>query len=135
MYDTLSLLIVRLCVCAAGELQREEDVLEWLVQNKSTGDEDDVIEDVTSKTLATLISNIDNLVVLFCMYTSISINTLDSQTIALSADDHGNDDSMTVLEELEQIDDDCDKHGIQFVKIDDAKAAADFGIDTVRLSS
>lgn len=69
-------------MCAAGELQREEDVLEWLVQNKSTGDEDDVIEDVTSKTLATLISNIDNLVVLFCMYTSImrqSINTLDSK--------------------------------------------------------
>lgn len=40
---------------------------------------------------------------------------------------------MTVLEELEQIDDDCDKHGIQFVKIDDAKAAADYGIDSVRL--
>ena len=34
--------------------------------NKSTGDEDDVIEDVTAKTLGTLISNIDNLVVLFC---------------------------------------------------------------------
>lgn len=50
----------------SGELQREDDVLEWLVQNKSTGDEDDVIEDVTPKTLATLISNIDNLVVLFC---------------------------------------------------------------------
>ncbi|XP_043663114.1 uncharacterized protein LOC122626801 isoform X2 [Drosophila teissieri] len=94
-----------------GELQREEDVLEWLVQNKSTGDEDDVIEDVTSKTLSTLISNIDNLVVLFY--------------------DHGNDDSMTVLEELEQIDDDCDKHGIQFVKIDDTKAAADYGIDSI----
>ncbi|KAH8372934.1 hypothetical protein KR009_008358 [Drosophila setifemur] len=94
-----------------GELQREEDVLEWLVQNKSTGDEDDVIEDVTSKTLSTLISNIDNLVVLFY--------------------DHGNDDSMTVLEELEQIDDDCDKHGIQFVKIDDVKAAADYGIESV----
>uniref|UniRef100_A0A1B0G981 Thioredoxin domain-containing protein n=1 Tax=Glossina morsitans morsitans TaxID=37546 RepID=A0A1B0G981_GLOMM len=84
-----------------GELQREEDVLEWLVQNKSTGDEDDVIEDVTPKTLATLIN------------------------------DHGNDDSMTVLEELEQIDDDCDKHGIQFVKIDDAKTAEEFGIDTI----
>ncbi|XP_039479331.1 uncharacterized protein LOC120443948 isoform X1 [Drosophila santomea] len=94
-----------------GELQREEDVLEWLVQNKSTGDEDDVIEDVTSKTLSTLISNIDNLVVLFY--------------------DHGNDDSMTVLEELEQIDDDCDKHGIQFVKIDDTKAAGDYGIDSI----
>ncbi|XP_053966440.1 uncharacterized protein LOC128868405 isoform X5 [Anastrepha ludens] len=94
-----------------GELSREEDVLEWLVQNKSTGDEDDVIEDVTAKTLSTLISNIDNLVVLFY--------------------DHGNDDSMTVLEELEQIDDDCDKHGIQFVKIDDPKSAAEYGIDTI----
>lgn len=50
------------------ELSREEDVLEWLVANKSTGDEEDVIEDVTSKTLNTLIGNIDNLVVLFCSY-------------------------------------------------------------------
>lgn len=49
-----------------GELTKEEDVLEWLVQNKSTGDEEDVIEDVTAKTLSTLITNIDNLVVLFC---------------------------------------------------------------------
>lgn len=36
---------------------------------------------------------------------------------------------MEVLEELEKIDDDCDKHGIQFVKIDDEEAAEDFGID------
>lgn len=46
-------------------------------------------------------------------------------------DDHGIDDSMTVLEELEKIDDDCDKHGIQFVKIDDDRASRDYGIDTV----
>jgi thioredoxin-like negative regulator of GroEL len=38
---------------------------------------------------------------------------------------------MTVLEELEKIDDDCDKHGIQFVKIDDDDAASSFGIDSV----
>ncbi|XP_051174999.1 uncharacterized protein LOC127290468 isoform X2 [Leptopilina boulardi] len=93
------------------ELSREEDVLEWLVANKSTGDEEDVIEDVTAKTLNTLIGNIDNLVVLFY--------------------DHGDEDSMQVLHELEKIDDDCDKHGIQFVKIDDDKAAKEFGIDTV----
>lgn len=36
---------------------------------------------------------------------------------------------MTVLEELEKIDDDCDRHGIQFVKIDDDAAAKEFGID------
>ncbi|XP_029175153.1 uncharacterized protein LOC114943658 isoform X2 [Nylanderia fulva] len=92
-----------------NELSKEEDVLEWLVANKSTGDEEDVIEDVTAKTLNTLIGNIDNLVVLFY--------------------DHGNEDSMQVLTELEKIDDDCDKHGIQFVKIDDEKAAGEFGID------
>ncbi|XP_045519788.1 uncharacterized protein LOC123711315 isoform X1 [Pieris brassicae] len=94
-----------------GELSREEDVLEWLIANKSTGDEEDVIEDVTAKTLNTLIGNVDNLVVLFY--------------------DHGDDESMTVLEELEKIDDDCDRHGIQFVKIDDKKAAKEFGIDDV----
>ncbi|XP_017797248.1 PREDICTED: uncharacterized protein LOC108578426 isoform X1 [Habropoda laboriosa] len=93
------------------ELSKEEDVLEWLVANKSTGDEEDVIEDVTAKTLQTLIGNIDNLVVLFY--------------------DHGDEDSMQVLTELEKIDDDCDKHGIQFVKIDDEKAAKDFGINSV----
>ncbi|CAH2105859.1 unnamed protein product [Euphydryas editha] len=94
-----------------GELSREEDVLEWLIANKSTGDEEDVIEDVTAKTLNTLIGNVDNLVVLFY--------------------DHGDEESMTVLGELEKIDDDCDRHGIQFVKIDDKKAAEEFGIDDV----
>lgn len=48
------------------ELSREEDVLEWLIENKSTGDDEDVIEEVNAKTLGTLIQNIDNLVVVFC---------------------------------------------------------------------
>lgn len=64
------MLMALLCACVfvyvIGELSKEEDVLEWLVENKSTGDEEDVIEDVTAKTLSTLIGNIDNLVVLFC---------------------------------------------------------------------
>lgn len=55
-------------MCLAGELSREEDVLEWLVQNKSTGDDEEVIEDVTAKTLNTLIGNIDSLAVLFCKF-------------------------------------------------------------------
>lgn len=61
----------------------------------------------------------------------ISFRSQKNWSILIILDDHGNDDSMTVLEELEQIDDDCDKHGIQFVKIDDAKTAEEFGIDTV----
>lgn len=38
---------------------------------------------------------------------------------------------MQVLAELEKIDDDCDKQGIQFVKIDDPAAAKEFGIDNI----
>lgn len=38
---------------------------------------------------------------------------------------------MNVLEELEKIDDECDKHGIQFVKIDDDRAAKEYGIDDI----
>lgn len=53
-------------VSFADELSREEDVLEWLIENKSTGDDEDVIEEVNAKTLGTLIQNIDNLVVVFC---------------------------------------------------------------------
>lgn len=46
-------------------------------------------------------------------------------------DDNDDEDSMQVLGELENIDDDLDKHGIQFVKIDDSQAAKSFGIDDV----
>ncbi|XP_071438980.1 uncharacterized protein hlk isoform X3 [Hetaerina americana] len=92
-----------------NELTREEDVLEWLVKNKSTGDEEDVIEDVTAKTLETLIDSIDHLVVLFY--------------------DNDDEESQQVLGELEKIDDDCDKRGIQFVKIDDQATAEEYGID------
>jgi phenylpyruvate tautomerase PptA (4-oxalocrotonate tautomerase family) len=48
---------------------REEDVLEWLVQNKNTASEDeDMIEDVTAKTLETLTSTAQHLAVLFCEF-------------------------------------------------------------------
>jgi hypothetical protein len=47
------------------------------------------------------------------------------------SDDNDDEDSMQVLGDLETIDDDCDKHGIQFVKIDDDSAAKEFGIDDV----
>lgn len=38
---------------------------------------------------------------------------------------------MQVLGELEKIDDDCDKHGIQFVKIDDDSAIKEWGLESV----
>jgi len=49
----------------------------------------------------------------------------------LPADGKDDDDSLQVIEELEKIDDDCDKHGIQFVKIDDRSAAKEHGVKDV----
>lgn len=44
----------------------EDKVLEWLLENKSTGDDDDVIEDVTVGLLNSLIDSMDHLAVIFC---------------------------------------------------------------------
>lgn len=44
------------------------------------------------------------------------------------ADSEDCDTCDDILEELETIDDDTDKHGIQFVKSKDSKLASDIGI-------
>lgn len=49
------------------------------------------------------------------------------QFLSFTADDDSKK-SVDVLDELETIDDDADKHGIQFVKSKDAKLAAEIGI-------
>jgi len=36
---------------------------------------------------------------------------------------------MAALTDLETIDDDCGRHGIEFVRTEDKKAAKDFGVD------
>lgn len=46
-------------------------------------------------------------------------------------DDNNDDESQNVLEELENIDDDCDRLGIQFVKIDNLDEAKEYGIETM----
>lgn len=50
----------------AGDLMNEDKVLEWLVENKNTGEDDDVIDDVTLGLLNTLIDSMDHLAVIFC---------------------------------------------------------------------
>jgi hypothetical protein len=41
---------------------------------------------------------------------------------------------LQVIEELEKIDDDCDRHGIQFVKTEDRGAAKEHGVKDVNIS-
>lgn len=46
-------------------------------------------------------------------------------------DDNNDEKSQKVLEELENIDDECDSLGVTFVKIDNIDEAKEYGIDDV----
>jgi len=94
-----------------GALDAEDDILEWLIQNRSSGDEDDVIEEVQFKGLEAMVAAVENIAVLF--YNPKSTKTND------------------ILESLETIDDDCDNKGVHFVKIADPAAAYHYGITTL----
>ncbi|CAG0916199.1 unnamed protein product, partial [Notodromas monacha] len=129
--DTLPALVYyrrQVPIIYEGDLLEEEMVLEWLVRQKSTGDDNDVIEDVSARTLATLIHSVQNLAVLFC---ELLLSAAAYACQALSPTGHEADDeaSAVALAELENIDDDCDGKGIQFVKIGDAETAREYGID------
>ncbi|XP_013108159.1 uncharacterized protein LOC106087600 isoform X7 [Stomoxys calcitrans] len=89
-----------------GDLMKEEEILEWVLElHESTAD---VIESVDRKTLQVLINDVEHLAVFF----------YDDKCESCS----------DILEELENIDDDTDKHGIQFVKSNDVKLAHEIGI-------
>ena len=45
------------------------------------------------------------------------------------ADDEDADDDLLALKELENIDDECDKNGITFVKISNLDEAKEYGLD------
>ncbi len=50
----------------SGDLSNENAVLEWLIQHRSTGEEGEVIEEATAKTLDAMVGTVDKVVVLFC---------------------------------------------------------------------
>ncbi|RWS17098.1 thioredoxin-like protein 1, partial [Dinothrombium tinctorium] len=89
----------------SGDLTKEEEVLDWLIHQKSA----DEIEEVTDAVVYQLISSNKPVAVLF--YNKDNIY------------------SQEVLKELENIDDDCDKNNLPLVKIDDDLLAKAYGID------
>uniref|UniRef100_A0A6E8VPZ6 Thioredoxin domain-containing protein n=1 Tax=Anopheles coluzzii TaxID=1518534 RepID=A0A6E8VPZ6_ANOCL len=89
-----------------GDMMKEEEILEWVLEQYNTKPE--IIESVDRKTLQVLVNEVEHLAVLFY-----------------------DDDCETcpkILEKLETIDDDTDKHHIQFVKANDEKLAHEIGI-------
>lgn len=105
----------------SADLENEKKVLDWLVEFRDTVDDpdeyiedSDEIEDVSANVLQQLIENTEALAVLFCMCTLLLVKML---IFCVTPDDDQDQDSMKVLKELENIDDECDQNGIAFVKI------------------
>lgn len=91
-----------------GELLDEDEVLEWLIQNQTSAKDEDILEEVTDQELDIMIQNVDHLLVFF----------------------HDNKrKSKAALESLENVDDDCDRIGVSFVKVDDPDVALKHGIE------
>lgn len=66
------------------------------------------------------------------MYALVLISSfVFSFFISFCEDDKDQKKSQKVLAELENIDDECDQNDIAFVKIDDDKEAAEWGIDEI----
>ena len=66
-----------LLLSTTGDLMNEDKVLQWLLENRSTGDDDDVIEDVTAGLLNSLIDSMDHLAVIFCNHPCHSSSHVD----------------------------------------------------------
>ena len=109
-------------------MRAEDDILEWLIQNRNSGDEEDVIEEVEFKTLQAMVTAVENIAVLFCKWSTLVKTFLNFH---LHSDNTNSGNSETLLEIMEDIDDDCDVHGVHFVKISDPAAAYHFGISSL----
>ena len=59
-----------------GQLEAEDDLLEWLIQNRNSGDEEDVIEDVQFKSLEAMVAAVENIAVLFCEYPQLILQKI-----------------------------------------------------------
>ncbi|CAN8017692.1 unnamed protein product, partial [Ixodes persulcatus] len=97
-------------VIYAGDFKSGDHILEWILLQKNPGSE--IIEEVEGDALKKLIKAAHYLAVLFCKYT----------------EGPECEDCKNILNELENIDDDTDRHGIQFVKTTDVAMALDYGV-------
>ena len=56
----------------AGDMNDENEMLEWLIKNQSSADDDDVLEHVDSDQLEIMVENVDNLMIYFYDNTRMS---------------------------------------------------------------
>jgi len=91
-----------------GDVNDENEMLEWLIKNQSSADDEDVIEHVDEEQLEIMVDNVDNLMIYFYDNTRMSTKIFDV---------------------METIDDDCDNKDIVFVAVKDKVLAAKYNVD------
>lgn len=104
-----------------GSLQNADKVLKWLLKQKDS--HQDVIEEVDKHMLQVLLDDVDHIVVFFYDTEQCQAETDRRKKAAAKkgkkedTDDDDGDDTVCdkILAELENIDDDTDRHGIHFV--------------------
>jgi len=92
----------------AGDMNDENEMLEWLIKNQSSADDEDVLESVDGEQLEIMVDNVDNLMIYFYDNTRMSLKILDV---------------------METIDDDCDRMDVVFVAVKDKALAAKYNVD------
>ena len=57
----------------AGDMNDENEMLEWLIKNQSSADDEDVLETVNGEQLEIMVDNVDNLMIYFYDSTRMSL--------------------------------------------------------------
>lgn len=111
-----------------GDLQNEQSVLEWLIDddNRELADE---IEEVNERMLERLMQESPLLCVFFCKKIYFKILNFYFNKIIL--DDEDCSECEEILEELENIDGEADMFGIDFVKIASIEAAHKYEVTNI----
>lgn len=110
-----------------GDLQNEQSVLEWLIDddNRELADE---IEEVNDRMLERLMQESPLLCVFFCKMIFFIFVIF---YIKLFLDDEDCQECAEILEDLENIDGEADMFGIDFVKIASIEAAHKYEVTNI----
>lgn len=109
-----------------GDLMKEDDLLGWLIHQKRHSEIPEVTDEMKDK----LIESTKFLAVIFCKLKRFSVLHLFKLLKSpILIDDKDDKQDIRVLNELENIDDECEKEGIVIVRIDNADEAKEYGLD------
>lgn len=104
-----------------GDLDDEDEVLSWIT-DEDTLEIPGKIEEVNTKMLDKILSENDHVVVFFCKWKIIDVFWYIFKHASLSnfiTDREGDKRSQKILNELENIDDECEEKDIDFIKTSD----------------